>query len=162
MAEPEDWRALRIARAWGVSPRRFLGWEPAQTVTYVRDQAGRIVTAHITTEPEWDESDIRLAFALEDYEARLCRGCGDDLEETTKTENHEAYEPLPIVVCFRCKERKLLEEQQESKRKIYGDALQLNVRKKLAAVKKLVGLGSAQVPAPPPNNLSEPERKTTP
>lgn len=129
MPDEYDWRALRVARAWGVSPRRFLGVEPVRTVTYTRDDAGRIVSARITVEPEWDEDDRTVAFALEDYEARLCGGCGDDLDETTKTENEGAYEPLPAILCFRCKEKQLLESQKASLRKKYGDALKLNVRK---------------------------------
>jgi hypothetical protein len=130
VAEEFDWRALKLARAWGVSPRRFLGWEPVQTVVFRRNDAGQVVAAEITVESEWDDESRELAFALEDYEARLCPGCGDDLEETTKTENHEAYEPLPVIVCFRCVERQRLEKQKKTMREKYGDALLLNVQKK--------------------------------
>jgi hypothetical protein len=107
-----------------------MGWEPKRTVVFGRNAAGQIVTAKITTEAEWDDESRELAFAVEDYEARLCSGCGDDLEETTKIENEEGYEPLPALICWRCVERGRLEKQKVKMREQRGAALLLNVQKK--------------------------------
>lgn len=40
--------------------------------------------------------------ALQLYEECLCPGCSGNLNETTKTENDDAYRHQPPLECFRC------------------------------------------------------------
>jgi len=94
--------ALRAARAWGVSPQRFLGWEP-ETVTVVeRDSAGRVVRTISRAEPEWGDEDRDLAVALLDFEAGLCSSCRTPLVETTDAQHEDAYRADPAIRCHRC------------------------------------------------------------
>jgi hypothetical protein len=93
---------LRAARRWGVSPARFLGWEPKVTVTYEYGANGRIARTVTTTEPEWNADSRELAMALERYEAGCCSGCGDHLSITTKPENEDRYRAGPGIRCHRC------------------------------------------------------------
>lgn len=145
---------LQAARAWGVSPRRFLGWEPERTTVWQYSDAGRIGRTVETMEPEWSEEDRELALALAEYEALLCPGCGGDLEETTKKENEEGYEPLPALICWKCVEGQRLEKQKQKMREQRGDALLLNVRKKTGGVDLLAQVGHP-TPQEPEQNLSE-------
>lgn len=89
---------LRTARAWGVSPGRFLGREPARRL--VRDDLGRVV--RVETEPEWTGEDRDLALALTVYEADACPGCGQPLSETTKPENEVRYVAGQAIRCHHC------------------------------------------------------------
>jgi hypothetical protein len=93
-------RVVEVARAWGVSPRRFLGWEPTRTIRY--EQGLGSGAAVITTEPEWSDDDRDLAAGLLDYEAGLCPGCRHPLAETTMPEREFAYVAEPAVRCHRC------------------------------------------------------------
>lgn len=97
-------KTLQTARAWHVSPRRFLGlWEAAYVCVYSYDQAGKIVRSEQTIkEPEWNDEDRAYALALEQYEASLCSGCGEPLEETTKPEHDGAYRAELPIRCHRC------------------------------------------------------------
>lgn len=95
-------RILEAARAWGVSPRRFLGWEPARVTTYRLDELGRILEALTTVEPEWDDEGRDLALALESYDADLCPGCRHPLAETTRPEAEEWFTPGDLIRCHRC------------------------------------------------------------
>jgi hypothetical protein len=89
---------LRTARAWGVSPGRFLGREPARR--FVRDDLGRV--ARIEVEPEWTDEDRGLALALTVYEADACPGCGQPLSETTRPEREGRYRAGLAVRCHHC------------------------------------------------------------
>lgn len=93
---------LQAARAWGVSPRRFLGWEPARITVYERNNAGQVVRATVTQEPEWSEEDQDMALALANYEADLCGGCGHPLWETTQPDNEDRYRARAAIRCHRC------------------------------------------------------------
>ena len=95
-------QVLQAARAWGVSPRRFLGWEPARTTVYERDHAGRVVREITRTEAEWSDGDRALAQALASWEADLCGGCSYPLAETTLPENEGAYRAREAIRCHRC------------------------------------------------------------
>ena len=97
-------KLLQAARAWGVSPRRFLGlWEAALVTVYERDEAGRVIkTVQRYATPEWTDLDRAYCLALDLYEAGICGGCGYPLDETTKAENTEAYVAKPPVRCHRC------------------------------------------------------------
>lgn len=88
---------LRAARAWGRPPSVFMG--RAVVTTYQNDRAGRLVRSETH---EWTWQDREMALALQDYEARLCRGCGGDLTETTKPENQHRYKGEMAYVCHRC------------------------------------------------------------
>jgi hypothetical protein len=89
---------LRTARAWGVSPGRFLGREPARRI--IRDDLGRPV--RVETEPEWTGEDRDLALALTIYEADACPGCGQPLAETTLPEREGRYRAGLAVRCHHC------------------------------------------------------------
>jgi hypothetical protein len=93
---------LQAARTWGVSPRRFLGWEPARTTVYEHNSAGRVVRATVTTESEWSDEDREMVSALAEYEAGLCGGCRDELRVTTDPENEGRYVGKPAIRCHRC------------------------------------------------------------
>lgn len=88
---------LTAARAWGVSPRRFLGWEPTVHVT-PQIRGGWTLKA----DPEWDEESQALAVALAAYEADLCPGCQQPLSETTLPEREGQYVAQLAVRCHRC------------------------------------------------------------
>jgi len=92
---------LQTARAWGVSPRHFLCQGVARSFTYEYDH-DRLIRMIEHVEPEWQEEDRLLAFALQDYEATLCKGCGHPLEETTKPEHDGAYRADLPIRCHRC------------------------------------------------------------
>lgn len=100
--DPQLRAVVETARAWGVSPRRFVGWEPCQTTTYEYDLAGRLIRSVTTVEAEWDDEQRELVFALQAYEADLCPGCRQPLNETTRTENEGRYIPGPAIRCHRC------------------------------------------------------------
>lgn len=42
----------------GVSPRRLMGWEPAEVTTCEYDEGGRLVRSVTVREPEYDLSDL--------------------------------------------------------------------------------------------------------
>lgn len=92
---------LKAARTWGISPRRFLGWEPIVTHGHVYD-CGRLVRTVVTTEVEWDEENRNLAMALAMYEADLCPGCSQPMSETTKRENEGLYVAERAIRCHWC------------------------------------------------------------
>lgn len=95
-------RVVQAARAWGVSPGRFLGREPARRTVYHYDQAGRLLAAETLVEPEWTDYDRALALALADFEAESCPGCGHPLAETTDPEAEYRWTPGPAIRCHRC------------------------------------------------------------
>lgn len=95
---------LQAARAWAVSPRRFLGlWEPAYVTVYTRDDVGNVIMSETRFEtPEWTKEDRILALALDQYERQLCQGCGKALTETTKPEHYGAYRAGLPQRCHAC------------------------------------------------------------
>jgi hypothetical protein len=93
---------LAAARAWGVSWRRFSGWEPATTTTFEYDDAGRLAKSVTTVEPEWDGAERDTALALAAYEADLCPGCHRPMSETTARENQKAYVAGAPIRCHCC------------------------------------------------------------
>lgn len=95
---------LKTARAWGVSPRRFLGWEPARTITHVYAH-GCLVRSVEQLEPEWDEESRDLAIAFAMFEADLCPGCNSPLSETLDAENEGRYRASAPVRCHSCTAR---------------------------------------------------------
>jgi hypothetical protein len=93
---------LETARAWGVSPRRFLGWEPAQITVYEYDDLGRVTRTVTTVDPEWDNEQRRAVFDLLALEAGQCPGGKHLLSETTLPENEGRYKPGPAIRCHYC------------------------------------------------------------
>src|SRR5215216_750538 len=78
---------VKAARAWGISPSRFMGAKHVTTHEY--DVAGRLVRS--TETPEWTHEDREFAFALEAYEAGYCPGGEHLLAETSKPEYRDAF-----------------------------------------------------------------------
>lgn len=99
---PELRFALTTARAWGVSPSRFLGRELVQRTTYEYDLSGTRTVAVTTTEAEWTDDDRRMALELQDWEAGLCPGCQTSMAETTDPENEGQYVAELPIRCHRC------------------------------------------------------------
>lgn len=93
---------LSTARAWGVSPARFLGWEPTRSTRLERDDTGRVVRLVESVDPEWSQEWVDLALAFATWEADLCTGCRQPMTETTDPENEFLYVALPAVRCHRC------------------------------------------------------------
>lgn len=93
---------METARAWGVSWRRWHGWEPARLTTYTYDDAGLLVAAVETVEPEWDHESRAHALALTDYEAGLCPGGNHLLSETTDPLMEGRYVPDGAIECWYC------------------------------------------------------------
>jgi hypothetical protein len=92
---------LKTARAWGVSPRRFLGWEPTRTLTHVYTD-GRIGRTIENVETEWDEDNRDLAVAYAMWEADLCPGCQRPMAETMSAENEGRYVASAPLRCHSC------------------------------------------------------------
>jgi hypothetical protein len=90
-------------RALRISPRRFDGWEPRSHTTISYDAEGRVSELVTTAEPEWDDEDRAILYALEDYEAGLCPGCGHALSESLHREGtpDRTYQAA-YAVCLGC------------------------------------------------------------
>jgi hypothetical protein len=86
---------IKTARSYGISPRRFLGWEPTITT---RGDVSR-------AEPEWDEDGRMLALAYVAWEASSCSGCGRSLEECTDPDSEGRYRVPPPLRCHACTAR---------------------------------------------------------
>lgn len=86
-------RLLRAARSWRVAPTVFLG--------------------RIRPGTDWLPEDTELALALEEYEAGLCPGCQQPLEETSKPEHSDAYRPEEPIRCHYCTAQALVSEMAE-------------------------------------------------
>ncbi|RAO26469.1 hypothetical protein PSN13_06497 [Micromonospora saelicesensis] len=69
------------------------GWEPS--TVYEHNADGRLVRS--TPEPEWNDQQVALLVALEEYEAGLCKRCGTDLVEATDPA-HDFNNPLATAV----------------------------------------------------------------
>src|SRR3954462_13378745 len=95
---------LKTAREWGVSPRRFLGWEPTRTFTHIYDN-GLLIRTVETREPEWDEETRDLAIAYAMWESDLCPGCNSPLSETLSSDNEGLYVASAPVRCHSCTAR---------------------------------------------------------
>lgn len=92
---------LKAARAWGVSPRRFLGWEPARMFTHIYE-GGVLVRTIEGVEEEWDEENRDLVIAYAMWESDLCPGCQRPMSETMAAENEGLYIASAAVRCHSC------------------------------------------------------------
>lgn len=100
--DPQLRALVEASRAWGISPKRMLGWEPKRTTVHEHDLSGNLARSTTTTEPEWDEEQRELVFAFLAWEAGLCPGGKHSLDETTKPENEGRYGWEPAVRCHYC------------------------------------------------------------
>jgi hypothetical protein len=103
--DPHHRAILETARAWGVSPSRFMGEKSSSVTTHEFDPAGRVVRSETVYTPDWTEDDVRGALALRNYEAELCPGCHHPFAETANPDNEFEYEALPPIRCHRCTKR---------------------------------------------------------
>lgn len=101
---PDHRRVLQSARAWGISPSRFMGREPVETVSRVEGQE-----VH-TREPEWTSEDRQAAVDLLNWEAATCSGCGHSLAETSSADRQYAYVASLPVRCHYCTAVELAQE----------------------------------------------------
>lgn len=92
------------------------GWEPS--TVYEHDADGRIVRS--TPEAEWNDHQLALMFALEEYEQGLCKRCGHNLDESTDPGNDfnnpvgtAYYAPAPNtpIQCHACAALERSEQQ---------------------------------------------------
>lgn len=72
---------LRVAQSWGVSPRRYNGWEPQRVAVYEYEydawgRRGKLLRVTEVAESEWDDDTRDLAEALSEYDGECCPGCG--------------------------------------------------------------------------------------
>lgn len=70
----------------------------------------------ITTEPAWDAEDRAIIYALEEYEADLCPGCGQPLSESLHVEGRpDPKYTYEYAVCIGCvvKERGQAKKDRE-------------------------------------------------
>lgn len=104
-SDPSLRAVIKTARSYGISPRRFLGWEPAWT------ERGGVSRP----EPEWDEDSRLLALAFVAWESALCSGCGRPLEECTDAESEDRYRVPAPLRCHACAARSMVS-------KMYADA----------------------------------------
>lgn len=94
--DPDHRRVLETARAWGVSPSRFMGHESV----VIEERIG--AQTIYTREPEWKHEDREAAIALQDYEASLCSGCGQPLQQTSDPDKEFAYKASLPIRCHYC------------------------------------------------------------
>jgi hypothetical protein len=72
---------------------------------------------------DWTAEDAELALALEDYEAGLCPGCQQPLDETSKPEHKDAYRPAPPIRCHYCTAQALISETAEKQHERFAGLL---------------------------------------
>jgi hypothetical protein len=92
---------LKTAREWGVSPRRFLGWEPTRTLGHSYE-SGVLVRTTEALEVEWDDENRSLAMAYAMWLADLCPGCQRPMTETMRAENEGLYVAEAAMRCHSC------------------------------------------------------------
>jgi len=115
-SDPALRAVVKAARAWGISPSRFLGAK--HVVTHEYDAAGRLVRS--TETPEWTVEDREFAFALVEYEAGLCPGCNQPLDETSRADHQDAYRPEEPIRCHYCTAQALISESAQEQDRAVG------------------------------------------
>ena len=93
---PQHRRVLETARAWGISPSRFMGAQQRVTTTEIDGTKTQTYSA------EWTEDDRQAAVELLNYEASLCPKCRNPLAESTIRENEFRYKVDPPKRCHAC------------------------------------------------------------
>jgi len=109
-----------------VSARRLQGWEPAETTTYEYDDAGRVISATTTREPEWDREQLAMMLAHIENEASI-DSLGFPIAESTSPDGDEnnkqgkyLYRAEKPIVNFAARAQ---ENAQEAYRKAHGGEL---------------------------------------
>lgn len=62
---------------------------------------GQLQTSVTTFDADWPDEDIEAALAWRDYEASLCKGCGQPLDECMAVGADQDYDAEPVV-CHAC------------------------------------------------------------
>lgn len=77
MAQPRERFRLKVAERFGVSPRRFEGWEPTETHKHYDADDTYTGKTIVTREPEYDDNTRSRLMALVAWDARCCTTCGN-------------------------------------------------------------------------------------
>ncbi|WP_223690112.1 hypothetical protein [Leifsonia poae] len=85
-----DRHRLELALAFGISPRRLTGWEPAEIIDYEYDDAGRVSRAIVTREPEFTDDDVTDLVGARTLERETGR-YGESLPEAFSDEAAPEY-----------------------------------------------------------------------
>lgn len=96
--DPQLRALVELARSWGVPPSVFAG-RPLVTRFLYEDETGRLTSSE---QELWTDDDRKLADELAEYEAGLCSGCRQPLEQTTDPGNEDAYWWSSAIRCHRC------------------------------------------------------------
>lgn len=89
---------MKAAQQLGISLRRFEGWTPAEVTTHEYDD-GRLVRSVTTVESEWDDTQQDWMLALLEYEAGICRGCGQPMHLSTVEDHDWQVDPIRCWTC---------------------------------------------------------------
>ena len=110
---------VKTARAWGVSPDRFEGWEPRELHEHFDAdgnpcRAADACTTVVTREPEWTDHSRELALRLTDYEARIC-GCGCNQPIDVAYDGKRAFK-VDKFICYaeRAKQQVMAREREDA------------------------------------------------
>lgn len=95
---------LKVARAWGVSPRRFDGWEPDEIHEHYDAEGNLTGRTRVIREAEWNDEARGRAIRLAEYEASLCL-CGCGLPVEVAHDPNRAF----VVHQFRCGARRAIQ-----------------------------------------------------
>lgn len=152
LADDPTLRAVvKAARAWGVSPSKFMGARTITTYEYRPD--GKIARA--IQSPEWTDQDREFAYALEDYEAGYCPGGPHPLAEMSKAEYEEAWVPDTEneARCHLCAAKALVTKLLEQRERSAGVSIPLKLDLDIVERNKQ--------PVPPLPPELQPELQTT-
>ena len=117
---------MLTAREWGVSPRRFYGWEPAEVYTFLdangqpttSDKASTVV---VERESEWDDFARSAATGLRQYENTTCPSCHGHMSKTLDDQLIRTVEAQPYE-CLDCKAIDTRRSQYHSKHRHKGES----------------------------------------
>jgi hypothetical protein len=99
---PELRRERAAARAYGVSRKRLLGWEPTERHEHFDAEHNLIGYTIVTRDVEFDDDEQAEVIAYEEMLDNQCPGCGGQLDETTDPDMEGEYVGSPPTRCFRC------------------------------------------------------------
>lgn len=96
--EPAERARLDLARRLGISPRRLLGWEPAERHEQYDADGNLVGFTVVVREPEWSDDDRNRLLALGLYEDGVC-DCGFHESVATDMTNHFTFENRTCPLC---------------------------------------------------------------
>jgi hypothetical protein len=111
--DPGHRAVLVAARAWGVSPSRFMGETVRTVTTHETDAAGTVLRSVTVADSDWTADDATSALDLIEYEGGLCPGCSQPFAETTDSQNEFAYKATLPVRCHRCTTSDIASEEAQ-------------------------------------------------